>query len=54
MLREKFAEFLSKYAKPGTESTTITEDDVKKFFKELNDQRHETLRYHLETQKEKK
>ena len=54
MLKEKFAEFVGRYAQPGAGSSTITEEDVKTFFKELNEQRLETLRYHLSTQKEKK
>ena len=54
MLKEKFAEFVGRYAQPGAGSCTITEEDVKTFFKELNEQRLETLRYHLSTQKEKK
>ena len=36
MLRSKFADFIAKYAQPGVDST-IKEEDVKRFFKELND-----------------
>ena len=55
MMREKFAEFIAKYAVSGSsESKLITEQDVKEFFKDLDDKRKEHLKQHIENAKEKK
>ena len=54
IMKEKFAEFITKYATQGSETKTITEGDVKNFFQELNKERVESLKYHIENQKEKK
>ena len=54
IMKEKFAEFLGRYANKENSTKTITEGDVKQFFADLQKERVETLKYHIENQKEKK
>lgn len=50
IMKEKFAEFIGRYANTENSTRMITEDDVKSFFKELNTERIETLKYHMGNQ----